>query len=582
MGSLGRAQLNARQQALPHMEFHSSSGPFEEPAVQSWTQFIYLPHHTLIFTAKLTDGGLLTHHIIANMFCKYSTYMFPCSITEATEGSQHEMEAPGCGGRCEADIKSGAAAAGLLAYRHGQENPQLPAGPSDPRGPQERRTCPLSRQPPPRRGTCAQPSWLCLGGTLSEPSGASSGIPPCLPPNPGPLLRLDMLNLMDFSHQDPLKAADAQISGAGQVGQVLTEQPRQETSDFLPGDFMGATMNPDIGGYYSFAGQPSPPLSYTGSFFIKTEQCPNQESLFNLMSGILGLSPFPEGPQRQQTDAAYSVPKALQNQQDPYSACQPELNISVQPSLADQDYPNFSSPDSIQPVQTSPHVGEVSQCLFNNKLLDSKQDIKLSLLSPSLDKFKAPCSHWEPLHPPQSYLPTEYPSAETFHGLETGQAMQLGTKTENALSISCQAELDNLSGQVGSFGHGLDFGCQSETYPSRGQLPGDFAETKMPNLLPQLIQEFESSLSQPEVLANLGNPNEPRLQAGDSTSLVSLTDFSLALSAVPLAGALGPGNFGIQAELKKKPRRGKCPSKRCCSRPHEKAFTCPSSICIRA
>uniref|UniRef100_A0ACB8E9S6 Uncharacterized protein n=1 Tax=Sphaerodactylus townsendi TaxID=933632 RepID=A0ACB8E9S6_9SAUR len=56
--------------------------------------------------------------------------------------------------------------------------------------------------------------------------------------------------------QTPLKVADAQISGAGQVGQVLTEQPRQETSDFFPGDFMGATMNPDIGGYY-FAGQPS-------------------------------------------------------------------------------------------------------------------------------------------------------------------------------------------------------------------------------------------------------------------------------------------------------------------------------------
>nr|XP_056711602.1 early growth response protein 4 [Euleptes europaea] len=343
---------------------------------------------------------------------------------------------------------------------------------------------------------------------------------------------------------------------------------------------MGATMNPDIADYYFFAGQPSPPLSYTGSFFIKTEQCQDQESLFNLMSGILGLSPFSEGHQRQQLEAGYGIPKAIQNHLDLYSTCQPELNISVQPSLAGQGYPDFSGSESIQPVQTSPHVGDSSQCLFNNKLLDSKQGIKLSSLSPSLEKFKAPCSHWDPLH--QNYLPTEYPSRETFPPLETGQAIQLGSKTENPLSISCQAELGSLSQQAGSFGHGLDFGCPPESFPSHGQLPSDFVETKIPNLPPQLLQEFESSLSRPEVMPNLMHPNEQRLHANDSPSLVSMADFNLALSAVPSAGALGPGNPSVRAEPKKKPRRGKCSSKCYCSRPHEKAFACPVESCIRS
>ncbi|XP_060102079.1 early growth response protein 4 [Heteronotia binoei] len=394
-----------------------------------------------------------------------------------------------------------------------------------------------------------------------------------------------MLNLMDFSHQDPLrqlKGGDAQRPGTGQKRQVLTQQPREETPDFLPGDFMGATMNPDVADYYFFAGQPSPPLSYTGSFFIKTEQCQDQESLFNLMSGILGLSPFPEGHQRQPPEGTYSFPEAIQNHLDLYSACQPELNISVQPSLADQGYPNFSSLEAIQPVQTSPPGGDSSQCLFNNKLLNSKQDVKLSSLSPSLGKFKAPCSHWDPLQQSQNYLPAEYPSPETFHPLETRQAIQLGMKKENILSVSCQAELGGLSEQAGSFGHGLDFGCHPETFPSHGQLPGDFGETKLPGLPPQLLQEFESSLSQAEVVPNLLNPSEQTLHANPSPSLVSMTDFNLAPSAIPLAGALGPADPGIQALPKKKPRRGKCSSKCFCSRPHEKAFACPVESCIRS
>ncbi|KAG8134164.1 hypothetical protein E2320_007295 [Naja naja] len=93
-------------------------------------------------------------------------------------------------------------------------------------------------------------------------------------------------------------------------------------------------MNSEPVDYYFLSGEASPPVSYSGSLFIKTEQCQDQESLFNLMSGILGLSPFsaPEGHARQ-SEASYTVPEALQNHLDLYSTCQPELNISVQPSF---------------------------------------------------------------------------------------------------------------------------------------------------------------------------------------------------------------------------------------------------------
>ncbi|XP_066488676.1 early growth response protein 4 [Tiliqua scincoides] len=347
---------------------------------------------------------------------------------------------------------------------------------------------------------------------------------------------------------------------------------------------MGTTMNSEIADYYFLAGQSSPPLSYTGSFFIKTEQCQDQESLFNLMSGILGLSPFSasEGHQRQ-LDAVYSVPEALQSHVDLYSTCQPELNISVQqPSLTDQGYSTFSSADSLQQAHASPDVGGSSQCMFDEKLLDSKQDIKLCSISPSLEKFKTSCSHWEPLSQSQNYLPAEYPSPDTFHPIETSQAMfpQLESKPENVLAVSCQSGL--LSEQSGPFGHNLDFNCPPETFPTHGQIPSDFAETKIPNLPPQLIQEFEASLPQPEVMPNLMNPTEQRLHTNHSPPLVSMTDF-LAHSSRSSVNALVPSSAPtVLPEPKKKSRRGKCSSKCFCPKPHEKAFACPVENCIRS
>ncbi|XP_039217693.1 early growth response protein 4 [Crotalus tigris] len=346
---------------------------------------------------------------------------------------------------------------------------------------------------------------------------------------------------------------------------------------------MGATMNSEPVDYYFLSGEASPPVSYSGSLFIKTEQCPDQESLFNLMSGILGLSPFSalEGHQRP-PETSYTIPEVLQNHLDLYSTCQPELNISVQPSLAEQGYnSSFSAPESLQQFQASPEErASASHCLFQEKLLDSKQDIKLSSISPTAEKFKSSCSHWEHLSQPHPYLPAECPPSEAFHPVEASQAMfpQMAPKTENVLMVSCQSELNSLSEQSGTFGPPLDFRCQAEAFLSHGQLPADFVEAKPPpKLSPPFTREFEAPIAHPEVLPTLMHPDSL-----NNSSSVSMTDF---LAHLPSSSTNSLGLGRTPSSLtgpKKKTRRGKCSSKCFCPKPHEKAFVCPVENCVRS
>ncbi|XP_062837649.1 early growth response protein 4 [Anolis carolinensis] len=517
-----------------------------------------------------------------------------------------EMEKPGGSGRWEAHIKSPAAAPELFAYKHkeGEEQRETEAQrrPRPPKAWQHLRPAASSSLAP---GVAFGDQELSIHPSI-HPSIRELSLHPWLqrgfflPPFLLFSWAWDMLNLMDFSHQqDPLGAKrrarpsgeeeEEQAHIPGQQQQQQQQQHQEQTTregvqDYLPGDFMGAPMNPEMADYYFLSGQSSPPVSYTGSFFIKTEQCQDQESLFNLMSGILGLSPFSASEaHRRQLDGVYSVPEAIQSHLDLYSTCQPDLNISVQPSLADEGYSTFSSSSSIhQQVQTSPDVQDSSQCLFNEKLLDRKQDIKLSCISPSLEKFKAPCSHWDPLGQPQSYLPAEYPTSEAFHPLEPSPAMF--SKTENILSVSCQSELNNLPEHT-SFGPNLDFSCHPETFPAHPQIPSDFVEPKLSGLPPQLMQEFESALPQPEILPNLMNPNDQRLHISHSSpSAVSMTDF-MSHAPNPSVATLGPNTKtapGLLADPKKKSRRGKCSSKCFCPKPHAKAFACPVENCIRS
>nr|XP_005291527.1 early growth response protein 4 [Chrysemys picta bellii] len=401
-----------------------------------------------------------------------------------------------------------------------------------------------------------------------------------------------MLSVMDFSCQDSLyskyqescelKAGEHPGSGP-QEQQLGAGQQREAAADFLGGEFMGSTINGETADYFFLGSQPAPSLSYTGSFFIKAmpEQPQDQESLFNLMSGILGLSPFPgsEGHQRP-LDSLYSVPDALQNHLDLYSSCQPELNLSVQPPFAEQGYPAFPTLENAPRVQTSPTVGSSAQCLFEAKLLENKQEIKIPPMAPALDKFKVSCSQWEPLAQPQNYLPDGYQSPESFQPPESSQAMfhPLGSKIENVLSVSCRSELNSLSEASGTYSNSLGFSCEPESFQnlnSQGQIPGDFGEAKSHPLAPQLLQDFDSSLAPPEVVPSLMNPTE-LLHRHQSPS-VPTADF-LAQPSTSSANALISTHPTLLSEPKKRTRRSKC----FCPKPHEKSFTCPVENCIRS
>uniref|UniRef100_A0A8C8VFR5 Early growth response protein 4 n=1 Tax=Pelusios castaneus TaxID=367368 RepID=A0A8C8VFR5_9SAUR len=293
------------------------------------------------------------------------------------------------------------------------------------------------------------------------------------------------------------------------------------------GQFLGPVEHSEAD-FYFLGPQPAPSLSYSGSFFIKAapEQPHDPDSLFSLMAGILG----PDAPQSQ-LDALYSAPEAMQNQGDLYPTCPPDLNGSVQAPFPDAPH-----------AQTSPGLGSASQCLFDGKRPENKQDLKLPSIGPSLDKFKVPCSPWEPLAQPQSYLPAGYPPSAS------GQPLfhPLGSKLENALAISCQGELSSLADPPGAFGNSLAFNCEPESFPDlggQGQIPSSFSEAKLHSLVPQLLQEFESALVHTEVIPSLPS---------------------------------------VQAEPKRRSRRTKCGSKCFCPKPHEKSFTCPVENCVRS
>ncbi|NXS13207.1 EGR4 protein, partial [Neodrepanis coruscans] len=348
------------------------------------------------------------------------------------------------------------------------------------------------------------------------------------------------------------------------------------------GELVGAPVSGGAVDYSLLGSQPSPSLSYTGSFFIKAvpEHPQDQESLFNLMSGILGISPFAssEGHQRP-LDALYPCPEVAPSQLDLYSACQPEMSGSTtQTPFPEQSYAGFPTTEEAQPLQAQPALGNTSQCFFQPKLLDNKQDIKLSSGSPSLDKFKASCAQWEPLSQHQAYLPAGYHSPEAFPAGESSQGLfhPLGSKMESVLSVSCPSELGSLAEDASCFGAQLGFGCEPENFPSRG----DFADTKIHNIPPALMPEFDASLAQPEVLPGLMSSTE-LLHPHPSPSVPPATDFlgHAASSSIP---SLLPSNPPALAEPKKKTRRTKCSSKCFCPKPHEKAFACPVENCIRS
>ncbi|XP_039580252.1 early growth response protein 4 [Passer montanus] len=394
-----------------------------------------------------------------------------------------------------------------------------------------------------------------------------------------------MLNVVDFSCPDPLyskyeescEMKSGELQGLGQPEQQLLAE-----ADFLGGELLGVPGSGGAVDYSLLGSQPSPSLSYTGSFFIKAvpEHPQDQESLFNLMSGILGISPFAssEGHQRH-LDALYPCPEVAQGQLELYAPCQPEMSGSSPAPFPEPSYGAFPAAEGAQPLP-----GSTSQCFFQPKLLDSKQDVKLSSGSPPLDKFKAACAQWEPVSQQQqqqqqqhAYLPAGFHSAEGFPGTDGGPGLfpPLGSKMESALSVSCQPELGSLAEEAACFGAHLGFGCEPENFPARG----DFADGKIHSLPGPLLPDFEASLAQAEVLPGLLGSAE-LLHPHPSPS-VPPTDFLGQAAASALPALLPPAPPALP-EPKKKARRSKCSSKCFCPKPHEKAFACPVESCIRS
>ncbi|XP_074078199.1 early growth response protein 4 [Macrotis lagotis] len=356
---------------------------------------------------------------------------------------------------------------------------------------------------------------------------------------------------------------------------------------FPGGDFLSSTLGGacDSSDYFFLEGpspSPQPSLSYTGSFFIQAipEHPHDQEALFNLMSGILGLAPFP-GP-----DGA--VPRAPL---DSLYAANPDTSLAGPLDLFPTDL-GSATPFPETPWETSPTAGTSPQCLYEPQ--PSPPDVKPGLrappVSPALDAapaFKAPYGPWDllPAGAP-SYLPPGgyQPSPEAGFP-------PLGSKIEDLLQISCPADLPGPATRI--------YGGTYEAFSlsSSSQLPsGDFAEAGE-GLQPGL------SLSPPAEggggggdLLGRTQPSPLSLPLPDPSSDFSVapptaSDFSgaaplpppTAAQPQPQAPQPPPPAQPAAAEPRRKGRRGGKCSPRCfCPRPHAKAFACPVESCVRS
>ncbi|KAM8939143.1 early growth response protein 4 isoform 2-T2 [Pelodytes ibericus] len=383
---------------------------------------------------------------------------------------------------------------------------------------------------------------------------------------------------MDLTCQDslyPKYQGDCDLKEEGehtQDPQLQQQLPAQFSQGGLVSAESGET--PD---HLFLSSQPSPPLNYSGSFFIETtpDSQQDQEALFNIMSGILGLSPFSAPQRSSRQEALYSVPEAIQNHMDLYSNSHPNLDISVQQPFTSQLYSAFSSTEDIHQVPSSPNLGSncSSQCFFDSTLIPSKHEMDLSPISPSMDSFNSPCAQWES-QSTQNFAPASYQS-DAFLQSDAAMSMfqPLESKVENALSDCCQPLLGNMA-QDTSLYNTMDFTCQLDAY----QTPScDFSESKI-DVKPQLLQDLKYQLSHQVAMPGFMS-QQGELSHHPSPPPIS-TDF---LGHSPTADNVLPATVGIPlGEPRKKYRRNKFPTNCFRPKPHEKAFACPVESCIRS
>ncbi|XP_075705448.1 early growth response protein 4 [Rhinoderma darwinii] len=383
------------------------------------------------------------------------------------------------------------------------------------------------------------------------------------------------LRIMDLSSQDSIypkysEDCDPKEEGEQSPGASAPENP---AAPQYTGGVFGSPSSEEASDYFFLSSQPSPPLplNYSGSFFIESapEHSHDPEALFNIMSGILGLSPFSAPSRLNSQESLYSVPEAIQNHMDLYSNCQPDLNISVPQGFSGQLYSAFSSTEDIHQVPCSPNLGSScsTQFFFDSKVVSNKHDMDLSPISPTLESFstqwdsQAPQNFGQPSYPTDGFMPPGN-SSPVFHSLES--------KVENIMSSCCQS----LPGDESAL-YNMDFTSQSDTYLSAQSDTYDFTETQI-DLKPQLLPDAKYQFSHQASVPGLMNQEVLHHQ---SPPIIS-TDF-LGLS--PTADSIPPANIGHPlAEPRKKYRRNKFPAKCFRPKPHEKAFACPVESCIRS
>ncbi|XP_041612723.1 early growth response protein 4 isoform X1 [Vulpes lagopus] len=392
-----------------------------------------------------------------------------------------------------------------------------------------------------------------------------------------------MLHLSEFSSPDALLV----MSTEGCCAEPSTELSR------LPGRDAPATAGyPGAGDFLSWAlsscgaggdladscllegPAPTPPpgLSYSGSFFIQAvpEHPHDPEALFNLMSGILGLAPFPS------PEAAAS--------RSPLDASFPAGPDALLPGPADLYSPDMGAatfPDAFWEV--SPAAGAPSQCLYEPQLSppDVKPGLRAPPASPALDTasaFKGPYAPWELL---PAGVPGSCGPQGGYQAAPDARFPSVGAKIEDLLSISCPAE--------------LPAGPASRLYPTGSYdafplAPGDLGEVAegLPGLLAPPSADGVSRGDGGEFLAGAQAQVSPLGLRG------AAADFAKALVAD------GPGSSGVPeppgppppppppaafpaAKARRKGRRGgKCSARCFCPRPHAKAFACPVESCVRS
>ncbi|XP_006880954.1 PREDICTED: early growth response protein 4 [Elephantulus edwardii] len=347
-------------------------------------------------------------------------------------------------------------------------------------------------------------------------------------------------------------------------------------SGYPGGDFLSWALSGGTGGNLADAcflegPAPTPPpgLSYSGSFFIQAvpEHPHDPEALFNLMSGILGLTPLP-GPEAPASRCPLDAP----------FPAGPETLLPGLPDIYPPDLGAVAFPEAFW--EASPSTGAPSQCLYEPQLSppDVKPGLRAPPASPALDTasaFSGPYAPWDLL---SAGTPGNCGLQGGYQATPESRFPAVGTKIEDLLSISCPAELP--TGQANRL-------YASDSYDVFPLAPGDLGEVTegLPGLLTPPGGEGGGSGDGGEFLSGTQPPLSPlglRSTTADLPKpLVADIPGGSGVAAPP--GPPPPAPAFPQAKARRKGRRGgKCSARCFCPRPHAKAFACPVETCVRS